>query len=478
MDLSDEEEIIEGEEDYDDYESELDDAVEDEEPADFTTQTEIAQLRESDYDKKGTAELIINRKCYRVGQSYYDANGKSFLTISVIDPASNKATCTRYIRMEDTFVCPNGKDGIYIAVKGDELVDLSELKYPCNGKEFPKFDLKYEQNGRSFCYYNEDAKIAYDPLNKPTVLDLWAGAGGMSIGFEKAGFHVISAVDNDKDAVATLRANKKGNTAIFQEKVSSFLRYSKQGKAGYVKPGEVKHVHGSPPCKGFSRANRTGGKDDMINNKQTHYFFKAVQHFLPSTASMENVHGIFLDSSKNYLQDVVANLLSLGYQVRVDLLNASSYGDPQNRKRVILFAARKEILLPSTPLPTRGPNLLPVKTCEDAIGMLEKFVPSNSASGVISLCNSTLIYNHVISRVKRRHDDWTLNANEPARTVLATSRPHVHYNGKRGISVREGEFSFLHFFFIIRPVCTNFPLLHYSCLPAVIPTHLCFLWKY
>jgi site-specific DNA-cytosine methylase len=89
----------------------------------------------------------------------------------------------------------------------------------------------------------------------------------MSIGFEKAGFHVVSAVDNDKDAVATLRANKKGNTAIFQEKVSSFLRNSKQGKAGYVKPGEVKHVHGSPPCKGFSRANRTGGKDDMINNK-------------------------------------------------------------------------------------------------------------------------------------------------------------------------------------------------------------------
>jgi hypothetical protein len=173
MDLSEEEEIIEEEEDYDDYESELDDAVEDEEPTDFITQTEISQLRESDYDKKGTAELIINRKCYRVGQSYYDANGKSILTISVIVPASNKATCTRYIRMEDTFVCPNGKDGTYIAVKGDELVDLSDLKYPCNGNEFPKFELKYEQNGRSFCYYNEDAKIAYDPLNKPTVCECY-----------------------------------------------------------------------------------------------------------------------------------------------------------------------------------------------------------------------------------------------------------------------------------------------------------------
>jgi DNA (cytosine-5)-methyltransferase 1 len=188
---------------------------------------------------------------------------------------------------------------------------------------------------------------------------------------------------------------------------------------------------------------------------------------------MENVHGIFLDTSKSYLQDVVANLLSLGYQVRVDLLNASSYGDPQNRKRVILFAARKEILLPSKLHPTRGPNLLPVKTCEDAIGMLEKFVPSNSTSGVISLSTSTLIYNHVISRGKRRHDDWTLKANEPARTVLATSRPHVHYNGKRGLSVREGEFSFLVFFFIIWPVYSNSPcFITAACLQSFPLTYV------
>lgn len=106
-----------------------------------------------------------------------------------------------------------------------------------------------------------------------TLVDLWAGAGGMSIGFEKAGFNVICAVDNDKDAVATLRANKKG-CVMFQEKVSSFLRNSKQGKVGYPQQGEAKHVHGSPPCKGFSRANRNGGKDDFINNKVRESYVK------------------------------------------------------------------------------------------------------------------------------------------------------------------------------------------------------------
>ncbi|KAL3803526.1 hypothetical protein HJC23_014074 [Cyclotella cryptica] len=88
MVLSEDEEIIE-EECYNVYESELDDAGEDEEPMDLTTQSEISQLRESDYDKKGTAELNVNLKCYGVGQS-------SIFPISVIDPALNKATCTRY----------------------------------------------------------------------------------------------------------------------------------------------------------------------------------------------------------------------------------------------------------------------------------------------------------------------------------------------------------------------------------------------
>jgi site-specific DNA-cytosine methylase len=174
----------------------------------------------------------------------------------------------------------------------------------------------------------------------------------------------------------------------------------------------------------------------LLPIQQTHYFFKAVEHFKPKTASMENVTGLYLDKSKQYLQSVVVSLLSIGYQVRVEILNASSFGDAQNRKRVILFASQRNLLLPSSPLTTR-PKCLPFKTCKDAIGMLEGFSPSES--GVICIGGKT-IYNHSIVKANLKDDDWVLKAEEPSRTVLAKSRSHVHYNGKRMISVREGKF--------------------------------------
>ena len=54
---------------------------------------------------------------------------------------------------------------------------------------------------------------------------------------------------------------------VYTEKLSSFLKNCIQEDSAYPKPGEVDHIHASPPCKGFSRANRNGGKDDMTNNK-------------------------------------------------------------------------------------------------------------------------------------------------------------------------------------------------------------------
>ncbi len=92
----------------------------------------------------------------------------------------------------------------------------------------------------------------------------------MSLGLEKAGFDERWAVDSDEVAAATLAANKRSlntNTAIYTRQLSSFLKKCIQRDPGYPKPGEVDHIHGSPPCKGFSRANRNGGKDDMTNNK-------------------------------------------------------------------------------------------------------------------------------------------------------------------------------------------------------------------
>lgn len=182
-------------------------------------------------------------------------------------------TSLKFIKMEACFACPKGKEEMFIQLSDEVTLDLSLLKrYAPSTLKMKKFPMKYEESDdqRSFCYYNESAKVHYHPTGNPTVLELFAGVGGMSLGMEKAGFDVKWLVDSDEVAAATLAANKRSsnmNTAIYTEKVSSFLKKCIQQDPGYPQPGEVDHLHGSPPCKGFSRANRNGGKDDMTNNK-------------------------------------------------------------------------------------------------------------------------------------------------------------------------------------------------------------------
>lgn len=169
------------------------------------------------------------------------------------------------------------------------------------------------------------------------------------------------------------------------------------------------------------------------------------------TATFENVPGLVLKDYKGYLQYMVSSLIAMEYQVRVSVLNASSYGDPQNRQRVILWAARKDCILPTLPAETHGDqetsdDLLPVKTCKDALQYLEDYQPVNGSksSGAVSINGST-IYNHVCPRLTSREkfkttqniDNYVLQEDMPSRTVLARARPHVHYNGQRFISVRE-----------------------------------------
>eukprot|EP00970_Alexandrium_tamarense_P016628 scaffold7017_cov170-Alexandrium_tamarense.AAC.1 len=88
---------------------------------------------------------------------------------------------------------------------------------------------------------------------------------------------------------------------------------------------------------------------------------------------------------------IVASLLQVRYQVRVDVLTSSSYGDPQMRRRLIRVAARSVCLLLSSPLPIRGDGMIPIKTCKDAIQMLERYNPTSSN---IVMVNDAVIYNH------------------------------------------------------------------------------------
>ena len=130
--------------------------------------------------------------------------------------------------------------------------------------------------------------------------------------------------------------------------------------------------------------------------------------------------------------------MQIGYQLRVKVLSSEKYGDPQRRRRLIILAARNDVKLPDMPEPTHGHDLLPIMTCKDALQKFEGELPTKSKSCGAVRIGDAIVYNHIIPRQKPGvNDDYELIEDQPSRTILARSRPHIHYNGERFISVRE-----------------------------------------
>ena len=120
---------------------------------------------------------------------------------------------------------------------------------------------KYSLPGEAICWAKKVNK------EKPKVLELFAGGGGMSLGLKQAGFDVRWMVDHDASSVATLKTNFR-DSHVFLECVRIFLRKIKEGgHPTYPRKGEVKHIHASSPCQDMSRANRAGGNKDSERNK-------------------------------------------------------------------------------------------------------------------------------------------------------------------------------------------------------------------
>ncbi len=158
---------------------------------------------------------------------------------------------------------------------------------------------------------------------------------------------------------------------------------------------------------------------------------------------MENVIGL-LDSAKvRHLKDVMITLLKCGYQVRVMVLNAANYGDPQNRKRVFLFASKRGIRLPERPKETHGnlPSQQPVRTSRDALRDFEKIEKNElpTSPGIVQLKeedSKSLTYNHSSKSSFLRKGSKKLEPDVPADTIRVQNGVK-HYKFERGLSNRE-----------------------------------------
>lgn len=173
---------------------------------------------------------------------------------------------------------------------------------------------------------------------KYRVLDLFCGAGGLSLGFQLAGFDIIGGVDNKKDAIATHEKNFKNSISICEDitKINDNKVIELFGK------NEVDVIIGGPPCQGFSAGNRQQIENDP-RNKLFFEFIRFVKILKPKAIVIENVRQILTKDNSFAKNKIFEILRELKYNVDVRVLTASEYGVPQKRNRAVFIGIRKDI---------------------------------------------------------------------------------------------------------------------------------------
>lgn len=171
---------------------------------------------------------------------------------------------------------------------------------------------------------------------KLNLVDLFCGAGGFSLGFEREGFESVLAIDKWEDAVKTYNHNRNDKCALsidIQDYTNDMLQQLAQKSS-------VIGIIGGPPCQGFSMV----GKREVGDERNSLYlqYVRFVRELKPTFFILENVKGLLSMEKGFFKDDIISRFSALGYNVSYKLLRASDYGVPQSRERVFFVGLRKE----------------------------------------------------------------------------------------------------------------------------------------
>lgn len=352
--------------------------------------------------------------------------------------SKDTAHCVLIVRFEDTLL---GTEDEGLEYKADYMLGSYVQVYNCNenislsklGNEsdvvdsIPRLIYQPQIHGDwyTFGYFFDRNELMTRRIKRRSSnirsLECFVGAGGSLQGYKNVGFETICAIDNDHDAIATLKLNHpelntyEGDIIDFKDHV------------GVI--GRVDHIHWSSPCQDFSQANRSlNGSDQVAGNRDradlSLLLVDYVQLKRPLTAVFENVCGIYQRKNVHYLKNITKRLMQLGYQVRCTVLKACDYGDPQGRPRFFMFISKNNIPLPSIPAPTHGDalHLWPYVTTKETLDQVNDSLPNMQGR------TSSLLPQHGVIRLK---------PHECAPTIRAGSVTPFHYSKDRCINVRE-----------------------------------------
>ena len=297
---------------------------------------------------------------------------------------------------------------------------------------------------------------------KYNVIDLFSGCGGLSLGFEMAGFKVNLAIDNWEDALVTYRHNHKGTNTLNAD----LLQLDPKEIEENYNLHNISVIIGGPPCQGFSVAGKRIIDDDR--NKLYKSFVRFVKHFQPKAFVMENVPNILSIGDGVVKNAIIKDFSELGYTISYKVLISSDYGVPQNRRRAIFVGLRNK----KYPFP--DPTVTEKTTTYEALSDLPEDTVDDGACYPVSPLSdyqkvmregTERLYNHQITihtpetqriiamvpdggnykclpqemwSLRKVHIAWTrMNSHKPCFTIDTGHRHHFHYSYNRIPTVRE-----------------------------------------
>ena len=329
-------------------------------------------------------------------------------------------------------------------------------------------------------------------MKRPIAIDLFSGCGGMSLGLEAAGFDIAVAVEVDPIHSLIHHVNFPYTATICKDikQLNSQEIIDALTKQGFQ--NEIELIAGGPPCQGFSQMGKR--QLDDPRNSLIFEYVRIVSELKPKYFIFENVPGLVSGKQKKFLQELIFKFEAIDYSIAqpIKILDASLYGAPQKRKRLILIGSRNNLKKISYPAETHGNkadnNLKKLVTVNEAISDLaihpaftngdEGIAPNKldykgfrqnycpSPQGLFSLCHKRKINPRVYGHLGSKHQDtsikrfeltepgktekisrlFKLSSNSLCNTLRAgtardkgsyTAPRPIHYSEPRCITVRE-----------------------------------------
>lgn len=268
-----------------------------------------------------------------------------------------------------------------------------------------------------------------------TAIEIFAGGGGLAVGLEKAGFRAVAAIEVEKDAAATFKANHP-DVQVFRQDVREISGAALLELGG----GSIDVLAACPPCQGFSSLTSKYRRDDPRNGLVSEVA-RLTEEISPTAVMIENVPGL-ANKGRPLFDDLVGRLENVGYICNWSILQVADYGVPQMRRRLVLLAGKGfKIEMPAaTHSRTGADSKNRWRTVRDAIGHMSDAVPfvETAAKGGAHLFDW-----HVVRKLSDANRERLLNAKSGASGMSTPDhlRPPCHRGGYSGFSNVYGRMS-------------------------------------